>query len=173
MANFSDINDAVQQQLATQAPTDTNGSPAAPLAPVEPTVVNAEQDELTRLRQENEQLKSERTAEKADHEAALAKQRLQIAVAQANKPSVSVGTGAQDVAIEKAINAVGGNCRWHMLSAEQRAAALGISGAGTKLTTIKKFFGAGSNAAEAQRLHSQQPDEYKRLRALAKVNGIL
>jgi len=79
------IDEAVNVALATQAPT----APAAP-APVEPTVVNAEQDELARLRQENERLRVEKT----DHEAALAEQRLKVAAAQANRPSVKVGTSA-------------------------------------------------------------------------------
>jgi len=160
------IDEAVNAALATQAPTTTSPSNDSP---AEPTVVNADQDELTRLRQENERLRVEKT----DHEAALAEQRLKVAAAQANRPSVKVGTGAQDAAVQQAIRAVGGNAKWHQLSPEQRAAALGVNGADTKLTTVKRFFGPGSDAAAAQRLHSQQPDEYRRLRALAKVNGIL
>jgi hypothetical protein len=119
------------------------------------------------------ELERERDADKTAHESALAEQRLKTATAQSRQRTDRVGTGQQDVALQKAIQACGGPAFWGRLSPQQKAAALGVADDNTPDKIVKQFFGPTSCSADAQRLHDQNPAEYARLRALAKARGIL
>ncbi len=162
------IDSAVNSQLETQGvPTPkTEANQPAIETPVQPSPLDLANAEIARL-------KSEAITREAARQDELSAQRLKTAAALANQPVVRLGTGEQDVSIEKAIKAVGGNFRWCQLTPQQRAEALGVSGSDTKLSTVKQYFGSGSDSGAANRLAMQNPAEYKRLRALAKVNGIV
>lgn len=181
---LENIDSSVNKELVNQGvPTPTAPTPTAPTAPaaapttppVEPTVqpgLSVEQVELNQLRHENEQLRAEASATAQQHDSDLAGQRLKTAVAEAHKPATRLGCGMQDVALAQAISACGGPAYWHQLSPQQQAEALGAAGSDTPDKVIRQYFGSTSNATEAQRLARQNPNEYKRMRLLAKLRRI-
>ena len=169
MADFTKIDQTVNAALDNQGTPTPAAAPATP--PIEQTPIPP--SELEQLRAEVAQLRSEAALKEITRQDELSAQRLKTAGALANQPVARLATGQQDIEIQKAISAVGGNFRWHQLSPAQRAEALGVSGADTKLSVVKQYFGSGSDSGAANRLAMQNPAEYKRLRALAKVNGVI
>lgn len=149
--------------------------PAAPPAGAPPSDPPADPPatELEQLRAELAALKSERDAEQVQHESVLAEGRLKVAAAQAHAPAPKISAGRQDAQVTAAIRACGGLAYWARLSVQQKAAALNVDGADTKPSLIKQFFGPGSDGAAAQSLATQSPNEYRRLRCLAKLHGII
>ena len=119
------------------------------------------------------ELQGEHAAEQARQEQTVAEARLRTAAAQAKAPSTKIGCTQQDMNLDRAIAKVGGRAFWAKLSPAQQAEALGVQGVDTPDKTIRQFFGRGSDAAAANRLHQSNPAEYGRLRMLARLKGIL
>lgn len=172
---FQNIDEHVNAALANQ------GTPAPTTAPIEPTTREAEitetpipATEAELLRAENERLKAEVSALAQQHESDLAAERLKVAAAQAHKPAINLSLGQQDIALQQAVRAVGGNVFWHRLSIQQKADALNVGAfASVPVKELKKYFGVESSAAEAMRLSNQQPDLYKQYRLLSKIHGLI
>lgn len=118
-------------------------------------------------------LKAERARETAEQEQALAEARLNTAAGIAKAPATRINCAQQDISFDKAIASVGGRAFFAKLTPAQQAEALGIQGADTPLKTVKQYFGPGSDSRAANGLAQSNPAEYKRLRGLAKIHGIL
>jgi hypothetical protein len=126
------------------------------------------------LRAEIAQLQREKAASLAASEASLTAERLKTAreIAHA-KPTEKVGNGMADLALQKAIAAVGGLPFWNRLSNAEKEAALNLQGgAQVKDSELKRLFGPQSSSIDANRLGKSNPGEYQRLRQLAKLRGI-
>ena len=95
--NLTDIGQTVTSNLSSQA-ISTNGddSPSAPTTPVEPTIVNAEQEELARLRQENAELKQRQLETERDA-------RIKTAIAATHVQDSGPSNGEQAVRRQRAI----------------------------------------------------------------------
>jgi hypothetical protein len=163
MADFSQINTQVTEQLTaeTAATPSTNNTGADDLA-----------GQLARAVAEIEALKSQRAREDAEHEAAVEAARLEVASKIAKTHGGKVGCSSQDLALDRAIAKVGGPAYWAKLSSAQQAAAIGVQGADTPLKVVKQYFGKDSDPKSANALAMSNPAEYKRLRGIAKTNGV-
>lgn len=98
--------------------------------------------------------------------------KLQAAVTEVNKPdSKPLANGQADVKREAAIRAAGGLARWNQMPVQQREAILGASD-NVQDAELHKYFGKGSNGAEASRLAKFNPAKYASYRVLAIERGI-
>src|SRR5450759_4607961 len=162
MADFSKINEQVNNNLEAQAPTP------APVPAAPPAVTPGYQAQLAEANAKIARLESERAVEKAETERRLSDQRIKTLAAAAHKPAASLDSGRDAVARSKAIAAVGGNALWYRQSADDRCAALGVTdSASVQDSTIKKLFGPTSDSLAAQELAFSNPEEYKRLKKIA------
>jgi hypothetical protein len=134
----------------------------------------AAEDEVTRLRAENEELKRAAITEKAEAEDKASELRLKTARAIAHKPVEDVRSNVQqDMAFDKLRRTVGGNCYLKNLTPVQQLEAIGIFGSESiKDSEVKTYFGKNSDSAKASALHRSDPAQYSRLRAIARVRGL-
>ncbi len=92
---------------------------------------------------------------------------------EANAPSRKIGNGAQDAAIDRAVQVSGGNAKFWSLSLDRRLAAIGEAPATEKeIEQSRQFFGKGASSYEASNLGKNAPKRYARLRAVAKMARI-
>lgn len=170
--DFSDIDQTVNANLATQAPPAA--PPSDPPDPPAPVLATPEPSELDRARAEIDQLKAEASASARQNEDRLSEERIKTAKALANKPVVRLNLGMQDAQVAQAIRSVGGNAFWHRLSIQQKADVLNVGAfASVPAKELRRYFGSGSSSADATRLGSQQPELYKQYRLLSKIHGII
>ena len=127
------------------------------------------------LRDEIAALKREASRQQAASELALTESRLKIASEQAHSRSTEkVSNGQADAELNRAIAACKGLAFWTILTESQKTAALGIQGVEqTKSADLRKIFGNSSDGMAANRLAKSSPEEYRRLRMLAKIRNIL
>lgn len=139
-------------------------APAAPAAPAPPLTPESETEALQNL------LKTKI----AELEQAIEAANLRQAVAETSKPTTAtLGNAMQDVRQERAIRAVGGNAKYYSMTPEQRLAAVGERPpTPEELKLVTRYFGPQSSAMEANALAKQNPDQYRRLRVVAKHAGI-
>ena len=150
-------------------------------APTAPAVIEVIQPKSKapqieqQLRDEIAALKREASRQQAASEESLTAERLKTAreIAHA-KPTEKVGNGMADLALQKAIAAVGGLPFWNRLSNAEKEAALGLQG-GTQVkdSELKRLFGPQSSSIAANQLAKSDPAEYRRLRQFSKLRNIL
>lgn len=143
-------------------------------APTAPTPSNDElASQLATATAEIALLKAEHAREATEREQAEANARLDVAARIARTSATKISCTQQDISLDKAIAKVGGRAFWAKLTPAQQADALGIQGADTSLKVVKQYFGRDSDGKAANALAQSNPAEYRRLRGLAKINGIL
>jgi hypothetical protein len=119
-------------------------------------------------------IKAEREREAVEREASVAAERLKVAATIAKQRGGKVGCTEQDLQLDRAIAKCGGLAYFNKLTPAQKAEALGIEGAAdTSDKTLRQYFGLGSDSGAANRLATSNPAEYRRLRGLARLKGIL
>jgi len=168
MADFSKIDEQVNAALSTQSPeAPPSGGPPAPTAPApEPTPLEVANARIAAL-------EADRATERAKHEEAVRNLRLDKAVAITRKPIQDAGIAQQDMAFDELQRKVGGNCHYHVLTPAQKLEGIGVFGSEQiKDSTVKIYFGAGSDAAKANALRRSDPAMYARLRAIAKARNL-
>jgi hypothetical protein len=141
-----------------------------------PAPNTAAEDEVTRLRSENEELKRNAIAEKAATESKEHDLRLKAAIAAAHKPVASLHSGQAAVTRNQAISKVGGLAYWMKLPVEQRCAILGVpDSASIPDKTLRTYFGASSGKSTSQAataLANSDPASYSRLKIVSIERGI-
>jgi hypothetical protein len=165
---LSSLDEQVNQKLQPQAPT--------PTATTEATLPESKAPQVEQqLREEIAALKREQAAAKAESEASLTAERLKVACEQAHsKPNEKVDNGRADAELNRAIAGCKGLAFWTILTESEKTAALGIQGVErVKDSDLRKIFGNSSDGMAANRLAKSSPEEYRRLRLLSKIRGIL
>ena len=167
MADFSEIDKQVNTEFAKQSPT------AQPTTEVELPKPDPRVEQ--QLRNEIAALKREASRQQAASEASLTEARLKVASEQAHSRSTEkVSNGQADAELNRAIAACKGLAFWTILTESQKTAALGIQGVEqAKSADLRKIFGNSSDGMAANRLAKSSPEEYRRLRLLSKIRGIL
>ena len=172
MADFSKINDEVQQQLSSQAPAPapapappSDDTPPAPPAP--PTALELANARIA-------ELERERATEHSEHEERERTLRLDKAAALAHKPLQNArGNVQQDMAFDELRRTVKGNCFMQNLTSAQKLEGIGIFGTESiKDSVIKTYFGPGSDSAAANALYRSDRERYNTLRAVAIARGL-
>jgi hypothetical protein len=168
---LENVNEQVNSNLEAQAPTLTAEVVAtadAKRAPATPA-----DDELMRLRSENEELKRAATAAQAEAEGKMSDLRIKAAIATAHKPAASLRSGQAAVSRSQAISKVGGLAFWMKLPVAERCAILGVpDSASIADKTIQKYFGSSSGSRAATELANSDTASYSRLKIVAIERGI-
>jgi hypothetical protein len=168
---LENVNEQVNSNLEAQAPTLTAEVVAtadAKRAPATPA-----DDELIRLRSENEELKRNAIAEKAATESNAYDLRLKAAIAATHQPVASLRGGQAAVSRSQAISKVGGLAFWMKLPVAERCAILGVpDSASIADKTIQKYFGSSSGSRAATELANSDPASYSRLKIVSIERGI-
>jgi hypothetical protein len=171
--DLSTIDQNVNDNLTKQSPTNDNTLPVAEPPAAPPNGDDDLRSQLAEATAKIAAMQADRDREATEREAAVAAERLKVASGIAKAPSAKVGCTEQDMALDRAINKVGGRAFWAKLTPAQQAEALGIQGADTSDKVVRQYFGKSSDSAAANRLANTNQAEYKRLRGLAKLRGIL
>lgn len=130
--------------------------------------------QLAKAVAEIEALKSQRTREEAEHEQVVQEQKVKVAASIAKQPSPNIGTAEQDIMFDKAMSSVGGRAFFTAkFTPEQQAELVHVHVGDTSSETVKRYFGKDSNPGEANTLGMTNSKEYARLRAIAKLRGII
>jgi hypothetical protein len=155
------INEKINEEVAGQAPT------AKPEAPA------PQQDELARLRAENEALRREAITEKAAAENTASDLRIKAALAAATKPTGELHLGQTDALRRKLIGQMT-NFRWCRMSPAERCALLGVAGSESiKDSGLRKVYGKSSDSLLATQLRRNDPARYGAWHTVAVERGIL
>lgn len=166
--------DNISQEQTIQSASGAPVTPAAqpPKPQTEQTPADDPKATIMRLEAELKAMRAER--EESDKlRSEMEVLRLSNAKAEATKPAVKIGIGAQEIARERAIRSVGGLAAWNSLAPERRTELLGVAG-GTTITDaeLKKYFGRNSDAVLASRLARQDPKRYAAMRVVARERNI-
>ncbi len=146
-----------------------NGTPAAPVATAEPTA-DYFRGQIAEANARIAALESE----KLEAAEAFASERLRNIAATVKKPYEKLGSGAADLAVQRAIKACGGLALYNQLSPEAKLKMEGVENStAVKDSDLKRCFGKDSNAQDAQRLAKSDPAAYSRMRKIARARGIL
>ena len=158
-------------KVETPAPTLTQeviATADAKRAPATPA-----DDELMRLRSENEDLKRAATAAKTEAENAAVDLRIKAALAAATKPTEELHLGQTDALRRKLIGQMT-NFRWYQKSPAERCALLGVAGSESiKDSELKKVFGKSSDSLLATQLRRNDPARYAAWHTISVERGIL
>jgi hypothetical protein len=167
---LENVNEQVNSNLEAQAPTLTAQIVESAAKPTPPTAV---EDEVARLRSENEELKRSATAAQVEAEGKMSDLRIKAAIATAHKPAASLQSGQAAVSRSQAISKVGGLAFWMRLPVEQRCAILGVpDSASITDKTLQKYFGSSSGSRAASELANSDPASYSRLKIVAIERGL-
>ena len=159
--NLENLNEQVASNLESQAPT------AKPEAPA------PQQDELARLRAENEALRREAITEKAAAENTASDLRIKAALAAATKPTEELHLGQTDALRRKLIGQMT-NFRWYQKSPAERCALLGVVGSeSVKDSELRKVYGKSSDSLLATQLRRNDPARYAAWHTISVERGIL
>src|ERR1035437_6111740 len=159
--NLENLNEQVASNLESQAPT------AKPEAPA------PQQDELARLRAENEALRREAITEKAAAENTASDLRINAALAAATKPTEELHLGQTDALRRKLIGQMT-NFRWCRMSPAERCALLGVIGSeSVKDSELRKVYGKSSDSLLATQLRRNDPARYAAWHTISVERGIL
>jgi hypothetical protein len=141
--------------------TENNGSPAAPITPIEPTAGNAELGALERLRAENAELRQRQLDVERDA-------RIKVAIAATRVQDSGPTNGEQAIRRQRAIAASKGTAFWNQIPIADRVAIL-TDGKRVPASTqeIGKFFGPKSSAIATTQLKASNPKAYYSYRAEA------
>lgn len=161
--------------VASTVPTYERPTATTPAPPADRDAADATlRYELDRLRRELD-----------DSHSALAERDSQLAAARTEAASARLGqrqatpaqvesTGAANARRLRAMNAAGGNAKYHALPIAERFALLGMTPPSQdEVAEAKQFFGRESSSALAQGLSRANPGKYSRLRHVARESGIL
>src|ERR1019366_6562789 len=130
-------------------------------------------DELMRLRSENEELKRSATAAQAEAEGKMSDLRIKAAIATAHKPAASLHSGQAAVTRTQAISKVGGLAYWMRIPVEERCTILGVpDSASIPDKTLQAFFGRKSGSQAATALAYPDPASYSRLKIVSIERGV-
>lgn len=143
---------------------------------------NTETNAVSTVEQLQVELQKEKAAREAvekaykAHADEVAKLRVERAAEQAHSNvKANIGTAGQEaIALEKAIQAVGGRAYWSKLTAAQKAAALGVDDSEqVKDVELKRYFGPTSSGSAANALMCSSPAVYRKYKRIAQTRGII
>ena len=154
MADCAKIDEQVNDNIVSETPTL-----AAQIVEAA-TPATAADDEIGRLRAENEELKRAAITAKVAAENTASDLRIKATLAAATKPTEELHLGQTDALRRKLIGQMR-NFRWHQMSPDARCALLGIAGSESiKDSELKKVFGKSSDSLLATQLRRNDPARY-------------
>jgi hypothetical protein len=168
--NLENINEQVNGNQNTPATEAAAATPATDLAARVAEALKPDvEGKLAAALAEIESLKAARAAQ--DDE--LLKAKLRTISDDANKPLQPVGSGQQEIALARAVQAAGGLAKFNLLSDVARCESIGIEGS-EKIpnSEIQKYFGAKSQSALAAQLQKNSPKLYEKYRGIFRARNL-
>lgn len=157
---------------AVETPAPTLTQEVIATADAKRAPATAVEDEVARLRSENEDLKRAAITAKAEAENTASDLRIKAALAAATKPTGELHLGQTDALRRKLIGQMG-NFRWYQMSPAERCALLGVAGSESiKDSELKKVF-KSSDSLLATQLRRNDPARYGAWRTVCIERGIL